>query len=412
MSTGPVRPRRWDPAGVRAEVERLAPELVDFRRSLHRHPEPSWVEHRTTASVIDRLAAAGLAARVGPSGTGVVCDLGTEGPQVGLRGDIDALPLPDLKDVPYRSEVDGVCHACGHDVHATAVLGAGLVLSRYLADRPGRVRLIFQPAEEAIPSGAPVMVEAGVADGLDAIFAIHCDPSLELGRLGLSAGPITSASDLIEIRLKGAGGHTARPHRTADLVHVVAKLAVDLPASLARLSDSRDSVNLTFGAISAGDAANVIPSEAHLRGSMRAGGRVGWEEAGAKLLRLIPAIVEPFGATWELDHHVGAPPVVNDPWAVGVMRRAATTMFEPGAVVPTVQSGGGEDFSWFLDRAPGAFARLGVRRPGQPVVDIHASTFDVDERAIPLGAHLLAAAALDALDALDPIDARSVASPG
>ena len=393
--------RWWDPAAVRDDVSALAPELVAFRRALHRRPEPSWAEHRTTAAILERLDAAGLRARVGPSGTGVVCDLGTDGPMIGLRGDIDALRLPDLKDVPYRSEVEGVCHACGHDLHTTAVLGAGLVLARRLAgERPGRVRLIFQPAEEAIPSGAAAMAEAGVADGLGAVFALHCDPNLDVGSVGLSAGPITSASDLIEIRLKGAGGHTARPHRTADLVHVVAKLAVDLPAGLARLSDSRDAVNLTFGAISAGDAANVIPSEAHLRGSLRAGGRIGWEEAGAKLRRLIPGIVEPFGATWELDHHVGAPPVVNDPWAVAVMTGAAATVVEPAAVVPTQQSGGGEDFSWFLDRAPGAFARLGVRRPGEPVVDIHASTFDVDERAIALGAHLLAATALDALDAL------------
>lgn len=389
-------------AATTANVDALADELVAFRRRLHRHPEVSWEEHRTTAALAERLSAAGLDPQVPAGGTGVICDVGDGGPIVALRGDIDALRLTDGKDVAYRSEVAGVCHACGHDVHATTVLGAGLALARMFdaTGVDGRVRLVFQPAEEFIPSGASALVDAGVMKGVGAIFALHCDPTLEVGRLGLSMGPITSASDLIEIRLKGPGGHTARPHRTADLVHIVAKVAVDLPAGLARLSDSRDSVNLTFGHIEAGDAANVIPTEARLRGSLRVGGRTSWEEAGPRLLRLLGAIIEPFGATWELDHLVGAPPIVNDPWAVAVMTGAAATVVGRDAVVPTEQSGGGEDFSWYLEEAPGAFCRLGVRSPGAPVTDIHTSTFDVDERAIAIGARVLAATAVGALASL------------
>jgi amidohydrolase len=330
-----------------------------------------------------------------------VCDVGSgPGPVVALRGDIDALRLPDVKDVPYRSEVTGVCHACGHDVHTACVLGAGLALARLDDLGAGRVRLLFQPAEESIPGGAATMVEAGLVDGVGAIFALHCDPSLEVGTVGLSPGPITSASDRIDIRIKGPGGHTARPHRTVDVVHVIAKLAAELPAGLAKLSDSRDAVNLTFGSIDAGDAANVIPTAGCLRGSLRVGGRVSWEQAGPKLRSLIASIAEPFGATWELDHLTGAPPIVNDPWAVTVMEAAARDALPEVRVVPTVQSGGGEDFSWFLDRARGAYARLGVRTPGAPVVDIHASAFDVDERAIPIGARLLAGAARAAIGAL------------
>ena len=383
------------------EIDVTADWLVAFRRTLHRQPEPSWEEHRTTAAIAERLSAVGLEPRIGPGGTGVVCDIGDgSGPMVVLRGDIDALRLPDVKDVPYRSEVPGVCHACGHDVHATCVLGAGLALARSGAVTRGRVRLLFQPAEEAVPGGAAAMVEAGLVDGTGAIFALHCDPNLEVGSIGLSPGPITSASDLIDIRVKGPGGHTARPHRTVDVVHVIAKLATDLPAGLAKLSDSRDAVNLTFGAIEAGDASNVIPTDARLRGSLRAAGRTSWEQAGPRLRTLIAAIAEPFGATWELDHLIGAPPIVNDPWAVTVMQEAAQAHLPGATLVPTVQSGGGEDFSWFLDRVRGAYARLGVRTPGAQVVDIHASAFDVDERAIPLGARLLAGSALAALTAL------------
>ena len=162
--------------------------------------------------------------------------------------------------------------------------------------------------------------------------------------------------------MKGPGGHTARPHRTVDVVHVIAKLATDLPAGLAKLSDSRDAVNLTFGAIEAGDASNVIPTDARLRGSLRAAGRASWEQAGPRLRTLIAAIAEPFGATWELDHLIGAPPIVNDPWAVdGHAGRGAGRACPGATLVPTVQSGGGEDFSWFLDRVP---RRL--RPPGGP----------------------------------------------
>jgi amidohydrolase len=386
-------------AAFAAQVDALRDELVAFRRLLHRQPEPSWEEHRTSAAIAERLSAAGLEPRLSPTGTGVLCDVGRGEPVVALRGDIDALRMPDLKDVPYRSEVDGVCHACGHDVHTTCVLGAGLALARAGLPEEGRVRLIFQPAEEAIPGGASALVEAGVVDGVRAIFGLHCDPSQYVGSLGLSIGPITSASDRVVIRVKGPGGHTGRPHRTVDVVHVIAKLAAELPGALAKLSDPRDAVNLTFGAIHAGDAANVIPTEAVLRGSLRSAGRASWEEAPAKLRTLVAAIAEPFGATWELDHLVGAPPVINDPWALSVMEAAAREG-DALSVHPTPQSGGGEDFSWFLERVPGAFARLGVRPPAGPQVDIHASTFDVDEAAIGLGAHLLGRSALRALASL------------
>lgn len=388
-----------DHAAVAAAVSAIEAELVALRRDLHAHPEPSWEEVRTTRVVTAHLVTAGLAVGPVPTATGLVCDVGTGPALVALRADLDALRLTDPKDVPYRSTVAGICHACGHDLHTAAAVGAARALAGVLAPGQGRVRVVFQPAEESIPSGARPLAEAGAVDGARAVFALHCDPQLNVGQVGIATGPITSAADLIEIRLTGPGGHTARPHRTADLVNVAARLAVDLPSSLDRLTDPRDGVNLTFGAIVAGDAGNAIPTAAVLRGSLRASGRAGWEDAGRLLPGLVAAIAEPLGATWDLDHRIGAPPVDNDPWATRLLGGAATAVVGPGGVLPTRQSGGGEDFSWFLERVPGAFARLGVTPPGAEPIDLHAGGFDVAEAAIALGARLLAGAALEALAA-------------
>lgn len=388
---------------VAGAVDALAEELVTFRRDLHRHPELSWQESRTTGCVVERLRQAGLAPAVAPTGTGVVCDIGgaeSDEPFVVLRADIDALPLEDHKDVPYRSTVPGVCHACGHDVHTAVVLGAALAL-HHQAERgglAGRVRVLFQPAEETVPGGARPMQEAGLTKGAEGVLALHCAPHLEVGQVGLSAGPITSAADLIDVRLHGPGGHTARPHHTADLVHVAARVVVDLPMSLHRLTDSRDGINVTFGTIEAGHAANVIPSEARVRGSLRTLGRDTWERAPDLVAHLLAAIVEPLGATFHLDYQQGAPPVENDPALVALLAAVAAEVLGEDAVLPTNQSAGGEDFSWFLHDAPGCYVRLGVRSAGAPVIDIHAEGFDVDERCIPLGARFLAEAALAVLD--------------
>lgn len=389
-------------ARIDAFLADLDDELVAIRRDLHAHPEPSWEEQRTTAVLLDRLHAAHLPARVGPTGTGVICDVGSDGPLVAIRGDIDALRLPDTKDVAYRSTVEGVCHACGHDVHATATLGAALALAHEL-DRPGahgRVRVILQPAEEAVPGGALSLVKAGVIDDVEAIFALHADPSRAVGTVAVSAGPITSAADQLEIRLRGPGGHTGRPHETADLAHIAARVVVDLPSGLNRLSDPRDGLNVTFGSIQVGDAPNVIATEAVLQGSLRASGRGAWEAAAPLVPKLLHAIVDPLGATWELEHRTGAPPIVNDPWAAEMVARAAAAVVGTDHVVAAEQSAGGEDFSWYGDHARLAYFRLGVWDPAHLQVDLHAGAFDVHERAIGLGARVLAGAALAALDDL------------
>lgn len=234
--------------------EALRAELIAFRRDLHMHPELGNQEFRTTAAIKARLEKAGLAPRVLDTGTGLVCDVGgSEGdprPVLALRADIDALPIPDTKaGVPYRSTVPDRAHACGHDIHTTAVLGAGLVLAELdrqgLLPRP--VRLIFQPAEEVLPGGAPDTIASGALEGVGRIIGVHCDPKVDVGRIGLRAGAITSACDRLEVSLDGPGGHTARPHLTTDLVTAAAKVATEVPALLARRVDARAGLAVTWG---------------------------------------------------------------------------------------------------------------------------------------------------------------------
>lgn len=384
---------------VAAVVRANEVEMIALREDLHAHPELSWEEHRTTRVLMERLEMAGLDPRVSPTGTGVICDIGSGGPVVAVRGDIDALPLTDEKEAPYRSTVPGVCHACGHDVHTAATVGAGLAVSAALeaVGIAGTVRLILQPAEEAIPGGATALVSAGVVDDVAAVFALHADPSLPVGRIRLSSGPMTSAADQLRITLRGPGGHTGRPHETVDLVHLAARVVTGLPMGLGRLSDPRDGLNLTFGSIQTGSAANVIPTEAVLLGSLRASGRPSWEAAPPRVRSLLAAMVEPFGGEWDLEYHQGAPPVVNHPWAVGLAERAAISVVGPDAVDPASQSAGGEDFSWYGDRAPLCYLRLGVADPTAFSVDLHSGRFDVEPEAIAIGSRLLAGAAIEAL---------------
>jgi amidohydrolase len=376
-------------------VDAAQDDLVAVRRQLHAHPELGHQEHDTTALLVRRLQAAGLAPVVLRGGTGVVCEVGDGAAAVGLRADIDALPLEDLKSVPYRSQDPGICHACGHDVHTAVLLGAGLALASTTFS--GRVRLLFQPAEEQMPGGALDMLAEGHVEGLSALFGLHCDPTLDRGYVGLKPGPITAAADAVEVRLTGPGGHTSRPHNTVDLVHALATVATGLPDALSRLVDPRAGLSVVWGHISAGVARNAIPREGVLRGTLRVLDKAAWEGAPELVRRVVDDLVRPFGAHPEVDYQRGVPPVVNDPGATAVLSAAATSALGPGAVVPTLQSLGGEDFGWYLDHVPGAMARLGVRVPGGPTYDLHQGSFDVDEAAIGVGVKLLVTAALAAL---------------
>ncbi|KAB8197783.1 amidohydrolase [Nonomuraea phyllanthi] len=386
-----------------AETEQ---DLVAFRRDLHMHPELAFAEYRTTQRIAERLTAAGLAPSVLPRGTGLICDVGSgDGPTVALRADIDALPLQDEKDAPYHSTVEGACHACGHDVHTTVLLGTSLFLAQQAAAGllPGRVRLIFQPAEE-LPGGAlEVMAQGGLKD-VDRIFGLHCDPRVDVGQVGIRPGPITSACDKLVVRVSGPGGHTARPHLTADLVFALAKILTELPAALSRRIDPRSSLSLVWGKVEAGTAANAIPDAGVAAGTVRCLDEDAWHAAPDLIKSLLESVASAYGVEATMDYTRGVPPVVNDEVSTEMLAEAAERALGAGAVVPTQQSLGGEDFAWYLESIPGAFARLGTRSPGGVTYDIHQGTFDVDEKAIAMGVRVMAATALTALWEVGPLD--------
>lgn len=381
--------------------DELRAELIAFRRDLHMHPELGNQEFRTTAAIKDRLEKAGLKPKVLAVGTGVMCDVGEwDGvtPMLALRADIDALPIPDTKaGVPYRSTVPDRAHACGHDVHTTSVLGAGLVLAGL--DREGllphAVRLIFQPAEEVLPGGAVDAIESGVLEGVGRIIGVHCDPKVDVGRIGLRIGAITSACDRLEVTLDGPGGHTARPHLTTDLVTAAARIAVDVPALLARRVDARSGLALTWGRLETGHAPNVIPQHAELSGTVRCLDLDAWRAAPDLVHAAIDEVAGMHRAKTVINYVRGVPPVVNDAESIGLLDAAMTERRGSYAIEDTEQSLGGEDFSWYLERVPGAMARLGVRTPGDTRgLDLHRGDFDVDEEAITVGVELFTAAAL------------------
>jgi amidohydrolase len=376
-------------------------ELVALRRHLHAHPELGFAEHETTAHLEQRLSAAGLVPRRLKAGTGLVCDVGSgEGsgdPVVVLRADIDALPLVDLKDVPYRSTRDGLCHACGHDVHTTVLLGVALALAS-LDELPGTVRCVFQPAEEQVPGGGRQLVDEGVLTGATRAFALHCDPSLQAGQVGLRTGAITAACDRVEVTLTGPGGHTARPQLTVDLVHALGRVATEVPGLLSRVVDPRAGLSLVWGAVSAGVAANTIPESGQLRGTLRVLDRSVWDTAEDLVRRLVTEVAAASGAGVAIEYVRGVPPVVNDPRCVALFRSAALETVGSAGVTLSPQSMGGEDFGWFAEVLPIALARLGTHGSGAPL-DLHRGTFDVDERAIGVGVRLMARTALHALAA-------------
>ena len=382
-------------AALDAFLARHETELIRFRRDLHAHPELGYAEQQTTQLVARRLAAAGLQPVLLPRTTGLYADIGSATPRVALRADLDALPLADEKQVPYRSVYPGLCHACGHDAHTAMLAGAG----EFLAERaaagllPQGIRLIFQPAEEA-GDGARDVIAAGALDAVGRIYALHCDPRLDVGLVGVRAGAITAACDKVRVTLSGPGGHTARPHLTADVVYALGKVVTEVPAALTRRVDPRAGLSMVWGHVSAGSAANAIPDEGVAEGTVRCLDTEAWRSAGVLIEDLVQSVALSYGVTAKVEYLTSVPPTVNEPASAAMIASAAAAVLGPAAVTETPQSLGGEDFAWYLHEVPGAMARLGTRTPGAATTgDLHQPTFDIDERAIGTGVRLLAALA-------------------
>ncbi|MFL6126996.1 amidohydrolase [Actinophytocola sp.] len=373
-----------------------AANVVAWYRHIHTYPELPRQEFDTTELVAGLLRSVGLRPTLMAEGTGLFCDIGSGDRTVALRADLDALALTETTGLPYSSAVAGACHACGHDAHTAMLVAAGMALAS-APQLPGRVRLIFQPAEEVMPGGALDVIAAGGIDGVDAIFGLHCDPRLEVGRVGTRVGAITSATDRLELTLTSPGGHTSRPHLTADLVHALGNVITGLPALLSRRVDPRSGTVLMWGAVHAGEAANAVPQDGVLRGTLRTGDHEVWEELEPLVATLVESLLAPIGVGFELHHQRGMPPVMNDAGCTQLMRAGIEAALGGNASTGTKQSSGGEDFGWYLEQIPGSFARLGVWDGDGPQFDLHRPTFRLDERALFVGVRVLTHTALAAL---------------
>jgi amidohydrolase len=372
--------------------------LIRDRRDLHQHPELGFQETRTATLAAERLQQLGYAVRTGVGRTGVVGVKGDGGRCVLLRADMDALPIEEANDVPYRSRHAGRMHACGHDGH----LAIGLEVARRLAATtlPGRVKFAFQPAEE-ISDGAGAMIQDGVlaAPTVDAAFGIHLWNTLPVGTIGVMAGPVMASVDQFEITIVGKGGHAAMPNLTIDPVLVAAHLVTALQSLVSRRRDPFEEGVVSVTQLAAGNAFNVIPDRATLRGTVRTFGGRFFEEAPSLLENTARGIAAAFGAEANVEFRRLTGPLVNDAAMTDLMKGVAEEIVGQERVKGGIRTMGGEDMSYFLDRVPGCFAFVGSARADGTSSSHHSPTFDIEEAALTIGAELLTRTAVRYLGA-------------
>jgi amidohydrolase len=372
--------------------------LVATRRDLHQHPELGFEETRTSTLAAARLRQLGYDVRSGIAETGVVAmRAGKSGGRcVLLRADMDALPIQEQSDVPYRSAQAGKMHACGHDGH----VAIGLEVARRLAgvSLPGTVKLAFQPAEET-SAGAERMIAEGVLEDprVEAAFGLHLWNDLPVGTVGIMAGPVMAAVDQFDIAIHGRGGHAAHPHQTVDPVVVAAHVVTALQAVVSRARNPADAGVISVTQMQAGDAFNVIPDRADLRGTVRSFGGRFHDEVPDLMRRVVHHTAEAFGARVEIAYRRLTGPLVNDEGMSQLMRRVASEVVGADRVLHGVRTMGGEDMSCFLAAVPGCFAFVGSAPPGPPLPH-HSATFDIDEEALVIGTELLARTAVTYLE--------------
>jgi amidohydrolase len=392
----------------------LAQLLVTIRRHLHMYPEVGMNEHETSRFVRQTLEAYGLDVHGPIAGTGLYVDIeGTgSGGHVAYRADIDALPTQDQKRVSYRSQHDGVAHLCGHDAHTAVGIGVALVLHAHRDELDGRARVFFQPNEEGLPSGAPLMIRSGVVEGLDAVYAIHVDPTLDVGRYGLIEGAATASSDRFDVRIWQEGtGHSARPHEGADTVWIASQVMNQFYQVAGRITDTRTPSVITFTRMDGSEAHNVIPEEATLGGTLRTTSPDDRTTIREYMHRTVQRLQELHNVHIELDFEDGSPPVLNDPTAIENVERTIQEAFGEQAIHQIKQSSmGGEDFAHYLKHVPGAFIRVGTASGPETSFPLHHHRFDIDETPLAPTARLMARVMLNHLkhdltaQAVDPSD--------
>ncbi len=375
------------PSDLLTHAQALSGQLIDWRRNIHMHPELSFQEQRTAKLVVDELTKMGMEVQSGVGKTGVVGLLGEGRPVVAIRADMDALPIDEQNDVPYRSQTPGVMHACGHDAHTAILLGVARLLST-MPDRPaGQVRLLFQPSEENTDeenkSGAVRMIEDGALEGVDAVIALHVASDLPSKRIMIADGYASANEDSFEVWLRGTGGHGAYPHQAVDPTFILAQVLNAIHGIRARRIDPAKAAVISIGAIHAGTATNVIPSEVYLSGTMRSFEDAVRQQLRDELARVLE-ITRVFGGDFELKLRPGYPSLYNDPDVARLVRISVRDLVGAQALLEPEPMMGAEDFSYMTRKAPGAMLMLGAKKDDLDRPH-HTPIFDIDESAMPLG---------------------------
>ncbi len=380
-----------------AEAEAMAGALVEWRRDFHRHPELAFAEERTAAVIRAFLESAGIEVRAcGGTGLRGVLRGGRPGRTVALRADMDALPVDEVADHGYRSQNSGVMHACGHDGHMAIVMGAARLLAARREAMAGNVVFLFQPAEESPPGGAARMIAEGALDGVDAVFGLHLWQPLPSGVVGLHAGATMAQADNFEVTVRGRSGHASQPNLTVDPVVAAAEVVIAAQTIVSRFTSPLEPVVVSFTTVHGGRVHNIIPDEVTMTGTVRTFDPATQLAVKRRLEEVCEATSRLFGATVAFTYIDGYPPLVNDAGSIELVRRVAARELGGDAVRAVAPVMGGEDFAYYLQRVPGAFALLGIG-DGHPHPH-HSASFDIDERVLPLGVRLLAAVALEALE--------------
>lgn len=377
---------------LEAQLKRIAPELSKIRRHIHREPELSGEEFATTAYLSKQLAAAHVPHQIGPGERGIITAIARasdpEAPVIALRADIDAIPVQEANRIPYRSRKAGVMHACGHDAHSAMLLGTTVALHR-AGSPPIGWRSIFQPSEE-MGHGAREIVGFGALEGVQGIVALHVDPQLPVGRVGITPGPRTAFCQDFAIEVRGRGGHGARPHTTIDPIATSAQLLTLIYQVIPRRTDSRDPVVVTIGMINGGNSANVIPDTVALKGTIRSLDPVVGTNTRQMLERVCAGLAGASGADISARFEPSLNGVTNDPQISAICTEAARELLGHDQVVTDDRpSMGSEDFADYLSVVPGCIITLGVRAPGRKVTPLHTNKFDIEEDSLLLGARLL-----------------------
>ncbi len=377
-------------------------ELIRIRRHFHENPELGFEEFQTSAHIADILESLGLEVQRNVAKTGVVALLkgAKPGKTVAIRADIDALPVQELNDVPYKSKTAGKMHACGHDVHITAAIGAAMLLAPHRENLAGNVKFIFQPAEEG-PGGAEPMIQAGALENpkVDAIIGGHVWGSLDSGVIEVLPGPIMASADILRLTIQGKGGHAAHPHDTIDPVAIGSEIVGALQKIVSRQTDPTEAAVISICLFRAGDTFNVIPNSAYLEGTVRTLNNALRREISKKIEAIIRGVTDAYGATYELDYTFSYPATINDPGVTESVRQSAAKILGAENVRTAARASmGAEDFAYYLLAVPGTYIRVGVRNTAKGIThDIHHPQFDIDEDILATVPAIYAQAALDLL---------------